>query len=128
MHGVRLAAIFALLCASSCSRKDQQLVDHSEAFQSLSATATAVVDDWLNGSISGTYTLTALDQTYLLVEQERASMSSSASTVIDPRGAALADSASELAHHIALMMAAVRSADAASARRQLDDLPFHDES
>jgi hypothetical protein len=128
MHGLRLAAICALLCAASCSRSDQQLVDHSETFQSLSSTATAVVDAWLKGSVSGTYALTALDQTYVMVEQERASLTASASTVIDARGASLADSASELARRIAVMISAVRSADSGVARQQLDDLPFRNES
>jgi len=128
MHGLRIASILVVLGAASCSRADQQLVDHSEAFQSLSASATTIVDDWLKGAVSGTYALTALDRTYLLVEQERTSLAASASTVIDSRGAALADSASELARHIAGMIAAVRNADARAARQQLEDLPFSNES
>lgn len=120
--------IFALLCAPSCSRKDQQLVDHSETFQSLASTAHTVVQDWLKGSVSGTYALTALDRTYVLVEQERSGLTAAASMVIDSRGASLADSASELARSIAVMMSAVRTADAGAARQQLEDLPFNNES
>ena len=78
--------------------------------------------------MSGTYALTALDRTYLMVEQERAALTASASMVIDERGASMADSASELARHIAVMISAVRSADAGAARQQLDDLPFRNES
>lgn len=119
-----MAAILVLLCAPSCSRTDQRLVDHADAFQSLATTTVTIVQDWLDGSVSGTFALTALDRTYLLVEQERASLSASPSMVIDSRGASLADTATTLAHDIAVMIAAVRNADAGAARQQLATLPF----
>jgi hypothetical protein len=124
MQGLRVVALLAAICAAACSRHDTRLADHADAFASLSATTTAIVDNWLRGSVSGTYALTALDRTYVLVEQERTALTSSASLVIDARGAALADSAADLAHHIADLIAAVSRADAAGARHQLGELPF----
>ena len=83
MHGLRVAVILALLCAPACSRHVKQIEDHQDAFASLSATTRTIVDGWLNGSLSGTFALTALDQTYVLVEQERSSLTATASMVTD---------------------------------------------
>lgn len=124
MHGLRVAVILAALCAAACTRHDTQLRDHSDQFESLSTTTRTIVQYWLDGKVSGTYALTALDQTYVLVEQERTSLAATPSMVIDPRGAAMADAATELARHIAEMIAAVRRADGGAARQQLADLPF----
>jgi hypothetical protein len=128
MQGLRVLVMVGALCASACTRRDTQLEQHSEAFQSLSSTTKTVVQSWLDGKVSGTYALTALDQTYMLVEQERTSLTSSASTVIDPRGAAMSDSSSELARRIAEAIAAVRRADGQAARQHLNALPFNNES
>ena len=124
MQGLRVAVLLAAICAAACSRDDARLEDHADAFASLSATTEAIIDDWLRGSVSGTYALTALDRTYTLVEQERTALTSSAAMVIDARGAALSDSATELARHLAELIAAVRSADADGARQHLPELPF----
>jgi hypothetical protein len=124
MAGLRAALIAALICAPSCARHDRQLQDHQDAFQSLSATTTAIVDGWLTGAVSGTYTLTALDRTYLLAEQERSSLAATAALAADARGAAMLDSATALSRHIALIITAVRSADGDAARGHIADLPF----
>jgi hypothetical protein len=57
-------------------------------------------------------------------EQERAALAETPALIRDARGAALADSASDLSRRITAMMAAVHDADAGAMRRQLDGLPF----
>jgi hypothetical protein len=124
VQGLRALVIVAVLCAASCSRTDAKLEDHSDAFASLSATTTRIVEAWLSGSVSGTYALTALDQTYVLVEQERSALTARPSMVSDERGAAMSDAAVTLARHIAETISAVRDADGGLARQHLQELPF----
>jgi hypothetical protein len=123
-RGVRALVVTAALLAASCSRTDRQLAQHHEAFASLSATTQAIGDAWLSGDVSGTYTLTALDRTYLLVEQQRSSLAGSASMLNDRRGAVMSDAAEQLSRHIAAMIANVDSGDAGAARAHLSALPF----
>jgi hypothetical protein len=124
MHRLRTAALLALLGAASCSRHDQQLQDHQDAFGSLSASVHAVVGHWLTGTVSGTYASTALEQLLLMVEQERSALTASPKLLIDRRGAALADSAAQLSREIAVILASVRDADGNTARQHLAVLPF----
>ena len=131
MAGLRaraFASIVITIACAGCSRTDRQLEQHSEAFTSLSASTAAITDAWLRGLVSGTYALTALDQTFLMVEQERTSLTASASMVIDDRGAAMSDAAEQLSRDVAELIAAVRAADAAAARRHVESLPFRQAS
>ena len=128
MDGLRVATIAAVLCVAGCSRQDRQLQDHHDAFASLSASTKMMVEVWLEGSTSGTYTLTALEQMFLMVEQERSALAASPNLLIDQRGAAIADSASQLSRQIASMLTDVRSADGDGARRHVEQLPFGSKS
>ena len=119
-----LALIASLSTAAACARQDQQLQQHKEAFASLGATLDAIGDAWLSGSVSGTYTITALTQTLQLVEQERTALTASADALIDARGAQLSQSAERLSRLCALLIQDVRAADAAAARRHLVAIPI----
>jgi hypothetical protein len=123
----------ALLCltvslsSTACARQDRRIEQHREAFQSLSASVAAIASAWLAGDTSGTYTATALEQILALTEKERATLTSNAETLIDPRGARLADAADELARRIALVVEDVRAANAQAARSHLAALPLAQE-
>ena len=116
-----LLAITAIITAA-CGRQDQRLQQHDRKLASLAASATAIGNAWLSGSTSGTYTITALEQTYQLVEQERATMAGAPDALVDPRGAELSQSAERLSRVIAAMRYEVRGSDAASVRQRLRDI------
>jgi hypothetical protein len=121
--GARLCVAIALL-SSGCSRQDTRLQQHREKFESLGATTAAIADSWLTGSTSGTYALTALEQTFLLVEQQRAALAFSPDALLDPRGAQLSQAAESLSRLIAEMRQDVRAADAAGVRQEEARIPI----
>jgi hypothetical protein len=112
----------ALAAISACSRQDQRLQQHREELESLSASAAAIGSAWLSGDTSGTYTLAALEQMYLLTEKERTALASTPAALADPRGAQLSQSAERLARVLAAMRHDVRTSNASSVRRHLSDI------
>jgi hypothetical protein len=107
-----------------CSRQDERLEQHKKNLESLGATTKVVAEAWLSGHVSGTYTRTALDQTFYLVEQERATLASKPAMLQDARGAALSQDAEQLSRLIASIVGDVTSADGHSVRRRLTMLPI----
>jgi hypothetical protein len=114
----------AALAAAGCSRQDERLQQHREKFESLGSSTAAIGDAWLAGSASGTYTGTALEQLFLLVEKERSSLASTPETLLDPRGAELSQTAERLSRLIAAIIQDVRAADPVSLRRHLTMIPI----
>jgi hypothetical protein len=108
----------------ACSRQDERLTQHKEKLESLGSTTAAITTAWLSGRTSRTYTLTALEQTFLLVEQERSTLATSPRMLMDPRGAALSQSAEQLSRLIALLTGDVRTSDGTAARRRLGEIPI----
>ena len=110
------------LIVAECGRQDQRLHQHHQKLESLASSAAAMGNAWLSGSTSGTYTITALEQTYLLVETERAEMASTPDALVDPRGAELSQSAERLSRVLAAMRYDVRGSNASSVRQQLREI------
>lgn len=121
---IRIVCTAIAVASAGCSRQDTRLQQHREKLESLGATTAAIADDWLAGSTSGTYTLTALEKTFLLVEQERAALASSPEPLIDPRGAELSQAAERLSRLIAEMRQDVRAADASAVRQRVASIPI----
>ena len=124
VFGVRTLALClaSTLCVVACARKEGRIEQHRKILLSLTSTTRAIGAGWLAGHLSGTYTKTALDQTLLLVEQERATVVRAPESLADPRGARLSADADELERVIAQIIAAVRAADSAAARRHVASL------
>jgi hypothetical protein len=116
-----IVATVALVCAS-CSGQDARLQQHHERFESLASSVNAIGRAWLGGRTSGTYTGTALEQIFLLVEKERRALASTPATLVDPRGAQLSESAERLSRVIAAIQHDIRRSDAASVRKHLSGL------
>jgi hypothetical protein len=122
---VRWSALVAVvLCLGACSSQQSRIQQHQEKLESLGATTAAVGDAWLGGNLRGRYTVTALEQTFLQVEQERTALASAPEMLLDPRGAALSQQAEQLSRLIATLIHDVRGADGESVRRRLADIPI----
>jgi hypothetical protein len=103
--------------SSACSSDDSQLQQHQEKLESLTATTTAIANAWLSGSVSPTYGQTALEQTLVLVEQERTAVASDPGMLANPRGARFAESADHLSRTLAAMIHDVGAGDTSAARQ-----------
>jgi hypothetical protein len=114
----------AMLAVVGCSREDERFQQHREKFESLGSFTAAVAEAWLAGNTAGTYTRTALEQTFLLVEQERSTLASTPEALRDPRGAEMSKAAERLSRLIAAMIHDVRAADAVSLRQHLATIPI----
>ena len=118
-----LAVVFTF-CVCGCARLDAQLQQHREKLESLGSTTSTIGEAWLAGSISGTYTLAALEQTLLLVEKERSALGRDARMLLDPRGAQMSEAAGRLSRLLAVTMHDVEAADADRVRRDLGEVPI----
>jgi hypothetical protein len=118
------ALIAAVAYSPGCSRQDKRLQQHQERLESLGSTTATIAEAWLSGSTSGTYTRTAFEQTFMLVEQERTALAKTPDALLDPRGAYLSHASERLSRLLAAMQHDVAAADAASMRRRLAEIPI----
>ena len=114
--------LVAVVLCMGCGRHDARLEQHKKNLESLGATTKVITQVWLSGNVSGTYTRTALEQTFYLVEQERAKLASKPEMLQDPRGATLSQEAEQLSRLIASMIGDVGTSDGDSARQRLASL------
>jgi hypothetical protein len=119
------AAVAAVgLGFGACARQDARIQQHREKLESLGTTTAAIGRAWLAGDASGTFTRTALERTFVMVEQERSAVASSPQALLDPRGAELSQAAERLSRLLAMMLHDVGAADAGSVRRRLTEIPI----
>src|SRR4051812_38708568 len=129
-HSLTRACVIAALIAAAgsstgaCARQDARIQQHQEKLESLGSTTAAIGRAWLAGDTSGTFTRTALEQTFLLVEQERSALAGSPQALVDPRGARLSQAAEGLSRLLATTINDVGAADAGSVRRHLTEIPI----
>ncbi len=119
-HSIVLVLI--AMVTTGCTRHDERLRQHREKLESLAASTNALGKAWLSGRTSGTYTRNALAHVFLLVEQERNSMTSRPDALVDPRGAQLSQSAERLERLLATLRHDVSVSDVQSVRRTLSSL------
>jgi hypothetical protein len=112
------------LTAAACARQDARLEQHKQKFESLGETTAVICEAWLRGDTSGTFTRTALQQTFLLVEQERTVLAASPEALLDPRGAALSQAAERLSRLIAVLIHDVGAANGESVRELVTHIPI----
>jgi hypothetical protein len=116
--------LIVALGSPGCGAQDSRLPQHEEKFESLGSTTRAIAEAWLAGNVSRTYALTALEKTYLLVEQERSALASAPQVLLNPGGARLSQAAERLSRLLAVMMHDVGAADRTSVRRHLVEIPI----
>ena len=125
-HWQRLLRLLVVVLSltGACARQDARLQQHKDKFESLGETTAAICEAWLRGDLSGTYTRTALRQTFKLAEQERTALAASPEALLDPRGADLSQSAERLSRLIAILIHDIEGADATSVRERLTHIPI----
>jgi hypothetical protein len=121
---VFLACVALALSATGCSSQNTRLEQHKKTFESLGATAAAIIEVWVGGQVSGTYARAALEKTFQLVEKERAALTTAPATLQDPRGAELSQKAERLSRLLADLMRDVAGGDGASARQHISEIPI----
>jgi hypothetical protein len=119
----RLFSCALAIVLTGCSSTQSDVQQHAEKIDSLRASAVAVINAWLAGDASGTYTRATLQRTFQLVEQERAAVAATPEALALPAANSVARAGEDLARVLAALSDAVRRGDGASARRHLGDLP-----
>jgi hypothetical protein len=119
-----IVVIVAAVGVAGCTSQSDALDQHQEKLESLGASSAAIAEDWLHGAVSGTYTGTALEQIYRLVEQERSALASKPPALADHRGAHLSEAADQLSRLLAVMMQDVEHGDAAALREHASKIPI----
>jgi hypothetical protein len=112
----------AAVTLSACTSHDGEVQKHAQKIASLRATTLSITEAWLQGHVTGTYAEAALEQTFQLVQQERAALASTPAQLAEPHANALARNSEEMSRVIAALAGDVHSRDGVNARRHLDDL------
>jgi hypothetical protein len=120
----RAAVVLTLLVTAACSGPAARMQQHREKFRSLASTSAAIGEAWMSGRVSGTFAVTALEQTFRLIEQERASLASSPESLVEAEGAQLSQSAERHSRLVAQLMRDIRAGDGASVRERLAHIPL----
>ena len=109
---------------AGCGGKDQALQQHQEKLESCGASTGAIAEAWLGGNASATYTRTAFEQVYLLVEQQRTQLAAQPAMLSDSRGAHLSEAAERLSRLLAVMIRDVEQGNASAVRERMARIPI----
>ena len=121
----RQIVVFGVACVlAGCSSTGQALQEHQEKFESLGSTTAAIADAWLGGDVSSTYARTALEQVYLLVEQQRTQLAANPPMLADSRGAHLSQAAERLSRLLSVMIHDVEQEDTSALRQHMAQIPI----
>ena len=112
----------AVVTISACTSPEREVQKHAQKVASLRATTLSVTEAWLHGHVAGTYAEGALEQTFQLVQQERAAVASTPSQLARPHSNAVARDTEAMSRVIAALTRDVQTGDGTNARRHLDDL------
>jgi hypothetical protein len=115
----RAASGCLCLVVAACGGADRTLQQTREKIDSLRSTTETVAEAWLGGLTSRTYTRTALEQTFQLVDEQRTALAGSPSLLADPRGAQLSQDAERLSRGLAVLIHDVNALDQPSTRQHL---------
>jgi hypothetical protein len=118
-----IIALMGVIGCTGCTTEERRLQQHQEKLESFEATTSAVAEAWLAGVVSATYTRTALEQTFVLVEQQRTALVSQPQALLNPKSARLWQAAEGLSRRLALLSHDVDRRDAVTARQHLSALP-----
>jgi hypothetical protein len=116
--------VLGLLVTAACGGPATRMQQHRERFQSLASTSALIGEAWMAGRVSGTFADTALQQTFRLIEQERASLASSPESLVEAEGARLSQAAERHSRLVAQLMRDIRAGDGASVREKLARIPL----
>ena len=109
---------------AACTSQSAQLQQHREKFESLGSSTAAIAEAWLNGSTNETYTSTALQQTFLLVEKERQALAAEPAALADTQGAELSQASEQLERVIADLLDGVRKDNRDTVGQRLHTIPI----
>lgn len=113
------AAVFAAGCTSA----DSRIQLHAEKLASLRSSTQLVLDSWLSGRTRTVYTLTALEQTAALLDDERSELAQAPDALADPRGGRLSQAAERLSRRLAVAIQHVRRGNRDAVRADVNAVP-----
>ena len=124
----RSAAVVVVLAitlwSAGCASPQRTIQQCQEKLESLAASTALLVDDFLGGQLSTTYTRTALDAIFTQVEQQRAALAATPELLADRRAAGLSQQAGQLSRLIAQMDQDVARGDAATLKARRSAIPL----
>jgi len=110
------------LMLGGCTSPDARVKQHQDKLRSLAATTTSIGEAFAARNVSPTFARLALEQTFQLLQQERAAIAPSAQDLTKPETAALLRDSDAIAQQITVLVHDIDNGDRASAGGRLTDV------